>query len=430
MKFKGVHPDDKKAATAHVPIEELPVAAGDDFFLSLTQHIGAPAKPLVKKGQEVRRGELIAEAGGFISAAIHSPVDGVVLAIDRVDYPLYGKTPCIVIKAGEQSNDPMRIDVKEKPLADIAKQAGIVGMGGAMFPAHVKLSPKEKIDTLIINGAECEPYLTCDHRLMLERPADLVAGALMIKNALNIDEVIFAVEANKPDAAEALSLAGGNGVEVMVLPTLYPQGSEKQLILSVIQREVPEGKLPAAVGVLVHNISTVLAVFEAVTAGMPLITRVVTLPEGVNTPKNILAPLGTPLSRLIDFCGGMSGEPDRIVLGGPMTGFAVQSTDVPVYKGMNGVLIFHKEEHKTLQRPCIRCGRCVRACPSGLSPVMLEKFSAAKDYGALLEWKLLSCIECSACNYVCPSTRPLKTLFRLDKKEVQTRLAAKQEAKV
>ncbi len=424
MRFRGIHPDDMKSATAALPIEALFVRGGDEFYLALTQHVGAAAVPVVSPRQQVRRGELIAKADGLISANVHSPVDGIVMSIGRVDYPVSGAAPCIVIRASDGQEPCVPLNTCGMSLPDIAKSAGIVGMGGAMFPTHVKLSPKEAINTLIINGCECEPYLTCDHRLMLERTRDLVDGAQIIKNALNIKKVIFAVESNKADAAHALTeVIKDRAEDVAVLPAIYPQGGEKQLILSVTGIEVPEGKLPAAVSVLVHNVSTVLALFDAVTKATPLTHRVVTIPAGVHTPKNILAPLGTPVSRLIEFCGGLSCVPEKIVAGGPMTGFALRSLNVPVYKGLNGVLVFDGNKDITRRTPCIRCGRCERGCPAGLNPMMLEKMAHVKDYDGLLRWKLLSCIDCGACVYVCPSRRPLNTLFKQAKKETQKRMA-------
>jgi electron transport complex protein RnfC len=401
-----------KALSNAEPVQDVQAQPGELFYLSLTQHIGAPAKALVQKGQEVTEGEVIAEAGGFVSAKIHAPVSGKVVDVDFVSWPMSFRAPCIIIEAGE-SREPLKITGES--LIEKVASAGIVGMGGAMFPSHVKLTPKEKIDTLIINGAECEPFLTCDHRQMLERPAELVAGALAISEALNIEKVVIAVESNKKDAAQALEKAAEGRLEVRLLPQIYPQGGEKQLIQSVTGRQVPEGKLPAATGVLVHNVSTTLTIYDALTTGAPLIRRVVTVTGDVAKPGNFRVPLGMPISKLIELAGGATGEIEQVILGGPMTGAAAPSLDVPVYKGMNGIVVRSKMPRLAEQRACIRCGRCVRACPVGLSPVTLENFASQKMYAKLKEWKLLSCIECSACNYVCPSARPLKTLFRLAK---------------
>ena len=408
--FKGTHPNDTKLSASE-PIKRLEVGEGDLFYLVLSQNIGAPAKALVQKGDKLKQGSLIAEAGGFIGAKLHSPVAGTVEGVATVSYPS-GKTPCIVIKA-DGTNEYEKLP--EAPLAELAALAGIVGMGGAAFPTQVKLSPKEKIDTLIINGAECEPYLTCDHRLMLERTADLIEGALLIKEALELSKVIIGVEANKHDAALCLEKAAGKQVEVVLLPQIYPQGGEKQLIHTITGREVPEGKLPSAISVLVHNVSTVLALYDAHISKRPLTHRVVTVSGDVNSPSNVLAPIGTPISRLIEAAGGISGEVSRLIIGGPMTGFTVPDMTVPIVKGTNGVLAFINDVKKPEELPCIRCARCIRTCPMGLSPLMLEQFASKKMYEALRDYKLLSCIECSACNYVCPSVRPLKTLFRLEK---------------
>ncbi len=425
--FRGIHPPDMKFATSSVPVEAVSVPAGFELYISLAQHIGAPARPVVTKEQPVRAGEQIAEANGFISANIHSPVDGTVTAVDVfVDYPGNTRTSAIVIKtADNQSGDFVRLP--EALLADTARAAGIVGMGGAMFPSHVKLSPKEQLDTLIVNGVECEPFLTCDHRLMLERTSHLISGTLTIKEALKLKKAVIGIEANKPDAADAVRRAAKDRLEVILLPLKYPQGGERQLIKSVTGREVPEGKLPAELGVLVHNVSTVLAVYDAMYGHKPLTHRVVTVTGDVKQPKNLLVPIGMSISHLIDLCGGAVGEIEKVILGGPMTGFAVQSLNIPVYKGMNGVVVYTKKSGKDITPPvlpCIRCSRCVDACPAGLSPVMLENFAAQEMYEELAAWKLLSCIECSACNYVCPSSRPLKNLFRLAKKQT-TAVAAK-----
>lgn len=422
--FSGVHPDNMKGAAADSKIERYTVKEGEELYLVLAQHIGAPAIPIVTKGQVVKKGELIAESSAFLSANMHSSVNGTVKDIGDVSYPGSGKAKAITITAAAQEDDSYQ-HVAGETVADIAKSAGIVGMGGAMFPAHVKLSPPSQLNTLVINGAECEPYLNCDNRLMIERPADLIKGTLIIKEALKLSHVIIGVEVNKPLAIKSieneLNKINDKSITVCKLPCIYPQGGEKQLILSATKRVVPEGKLPSEVGVIVHNVSTAIAIYEAVTLHKPLFERVVTVSGGVSAPKNILAPLGLPISKLIEFAGGTTGEISKAILGGPMTGFAVHSLNIPVYKGMNGVIVY-TEAHPELKRKetsaCIRCGRCLRACPMNLSPVMLEKFAQHKKYEELSQWKLLSCIECSACNYVCPANRPLKNLFRLEKKRV------------
>lgn len=423
-KFNGIHPAEMKI-TASLQTEIYPVKEGDEFYIPLTQHLGAPAKSIVTKGQQVMAGEKIAEAQVLISADIHASVDGTVTSIDSVDYPVTTKAPCIVIKAGEQSGEYLKISEDITGLADIAKEAGIVGMGGAMFPAHVKLNPPHQLETLIINGAECEPYLTCDHRAMLERASDLIKGSLIIKDALKLRKVTIAVENNKPDAVEILHKQADGQVEILNMKTIYPQGGEKQLIQTVTGREIPEGKLPAELNIIVHNVSTVLAIYDAAVHRKPLISRTITVTGDVSTAKNIKAPLGTPISRLIDFCGGIKPPPAgthkgngsyKVVLGGPMTGFSAHSLNIPSYKGMNGILVMYTDSRQEKPIACIRCGRCIQACPVGLSPVMLENFVRNDMYAELYDWKLLSCIECSACNYVCPSGRPLKKLFRLHKK--------------
>jgi electron transport complex protein RnfC len=410
----------KKSSNA-APIEAIEVQAGMNFFIPLTQHTGIPARPVVKKGQIVRTGELIAEAAGFISANIHSPVNGVINAADVfADYPMNTRAQAISLTASDNQNTDF-VPLKEDLLVNTVKAAGIVGMGGAMFPSHIKLSPQKKPDILIVNGAECEPYLTCDHRLMLERTPELIRGALTIKESLKLKRVIMGTEANKADAVNALRTTGQNRIEVISLPVKYPQGGERQLIKSITGKEVPEGKLPVDVGVIVHNVSTVLAVHDAVYMHKPLTHRVVTVTGGVKKPKNILAPIGMPISCLIDACGGPDGDIEKVVLGGPMTGICAHSLNIPVYKGLNGIVVYLKDavKRKTPSpRPCIRCARCVRACPAGLSPVTLENFAAKEMYKELAVWKLMDCIECGACNYVCPSFRHLKNIFRLSKKKI------------
>ncbi|GAB7140196.1 Na+-translocating ferredoxin:NAD+ oxidoreductase RNF, RnfC subunit [Deferribacterales bacterium RsTz2092] len=419
--FNGIHPADEKSATRYKPVEHLTTKDGDEFYLFLSQHIGAPAQCIVKKGQSVLAGELIATASGFISANIHSPVDGIVQSIDlSADHPVSGKAPCIVIKAVEQSGEYMRIDREITNIADVAKVAGIVGLGGAMFPAHVKLSPKNQLDTLIVNGAECEPFLTCDHRQMLERTWDLVQGALLIKDALKLKEVIFAIETNKRDAIRSIESMAGNKARVQPLHQIYPQGGEKQQIFTVTGREVPEGKLPSDINIILHNVSTVLALRDAIVDRKPLISRVITISGGVREPKNILVPLGTPISRLVEACGGIksSRRGRKIIIGGPMTGCTAQSLNIPSYKGMNGIVALREPLFEPKTQPCVRCGRCIEACPQNLSPLMLESYARNSMLEDLHSHRLLSCIECGACSYACPSKRPLKNLFKLAKPAV------------
>jgi len=413
--FKGVHPPGFKDLSGDQVITPLPVCDGDEFYLALNQHIGVPCVPIVKKGQAVLKGDPIAEPSGNFSAALHSPVDGEVTGVGRCDYPIYGSADAVIIKAGAQQNNYSKVE-GFTDISECALKGGIVGMGGAMFPSHIKLAPQDPVDTVIINGAECEPYLTCDYRLMIERADELAEAVNLIKKHIGATRAVIGVEANKPEAIAALRKVAGD-IEVLELPTVYPQGGEKQLILSTTGRVVPEGKLPASVGVLVHNVGTALAIRDAYIDGMPLIHRVVTVTGDVVKPMNVLAPLGTPVRRLIEFAGGVKGEFKKLIFGGPMTGISVHSLDIPVYKGMNGLVAVCTDEAAKV-RPCIRCGKCIKVCPMNLSPVMLEKLALRKKHAELAEYRLMSCIECGACNYICPSARPLKNLFRLEKTAV------------
>lgn len=418
--FKGgIHPKYNKELSKDSSIEKLPVEIGDKFFIPLSQHIGAPAKEIVKKREVVRTGQKIAEATGFISAEIHSSVSGTVNGIVNIPHPVSGKSPAIQITVDELVDTYEKVDQSAK-FQDIVKAAGIVGLGGATFPANVKLSPPKAVDSLIINGAECEPYLTCDHRLMVEQAEYIVKGAKLIQDNLNIKALIIGVEKNKPDAiAEFEKLKEKYGFELVTLDVKYPQGGEKQLIKATVDRVVPEGKLPLEVGVIVHNVGTCIAVYEAVEFGKPLYERVVTITGAVKTPKNLFVKIGTPISKLIEACGGFIGTPRKIIMGGPMMGFAVTSLDTPVMKGTSGLVILREDDLPDLsQHNCIRCGRCVETCPMVLVPANMEQFALNEMYESLLDWHVLNCIECGCCSYVCPSRRPLVGYFKTSKRQV------------
>ncbi len=417
--FGGVHPKYNKELSKEASIEPLKYEIDDKFYIPLGQHIGAPAKPLVKKNEEIKRGQKIGEAAGFISANIHSSVTGVVKGIVNVPHPIQGKIQAVEIQMTDDSEEFEPID-EYKKFQDYVFNAGIVGMGGATFPTHVKLSPPKKVDILIINGAECEPYLTCDHRLMVEETEKMLAGADLIRRNLNIEQLIVGIEKNKPDAIAACEkLQKKYSFELVALDVKYPQGGEKQLIKATTNRIVPEGKLPLEVGVIVQNVGTCIAVYEAVTDRKPLIERVVTVTGAVKQPKNLFVKIGTPISRLIEECGGFIGEPRKIVMGGPMMGFAITSLETPVLKGTSGIVVFREEDLPDLsQHNCIRCGRCVDACPMGLIPVNMEQFALHEKYESLLNWHVLNCIECGCCSYVCPSRRPLVGYFKTSKRQV------------
>lgn len=415
----GIHPDYKKTLTADKPIETLSYEKDEIVSIPLSQHIGAPAQELVKKKEQILCGQKIGASKGLISTNIHSSVTGEVISIGNLNSPLTGKVKGINIKITNPDDPPKLIDTSKK-FQDIILEAGIVGMGGATFPTHVKLSPPKKIDTLIVNGAECEPFLTCDYRIMLEHTEEIVKGAKAIQEKLKIENMIIAVENNKPDAIQAFrEFSKGFNFKVEELETIYPQGGEKQLILSVLGRIVPEGKLPLEVGVIVQNVATCKAVYEAVEKGMPLTERVVTVTGAVKEPKNLLVKIGTPVTKLIDVCGGYLGEPEKIVIGGPMMGMSTSTADTPVTKGTSGVIVFRKEDLPNLKMTnCIRCGRCVKVCPMGLVPAIMEQFAISELYEKLLDWHVLNCIECGCCSYVCPARRPLVGYFKTGKRQV------------
>jgi electron transport complex protein RnfC len=411
----GIHPPYNKWTTSK-PIVRLEVP--QTLYLPLIQHTGKPAKPLVKRGDEVKKGQKIAEADGYISAAIHAPTSGKVKTIIEHPHPvLLTSYPAIVIEA--DGKDEWFEEPKERPnwqesspeeIVNAVREAGIVGLGGAAFPTHVKLSPpKEKpIDTVIINGAECEPFLTADDRILQERPTDVLWGAFLIKRALNASKVYIAIEDNKPEAIKKVSevLKDFEGFELKVVKTKYPEGAEKQLIKALTGREVPRGGLPMDVGCLVQNVQTSLAVYEAVRFGKPLIERVTTLSgDGVKGSGNYLIRIGTRFQDVVDMTGGMTEDVVKVINGGPMMGIAQYTLEVPVIKGTSGILLFTKKYAKTfVEYNCIRCSKCVDVCPMGLLPLMLVDYIKAKRFVEAKEkYGLLDCIECGSCAFVCPS---------------------------
>lgn len=430
MRFKtfkgGIHPGDFKELTNKVAVvEHIP---GDEVIIPLRQHIGAPCEALVSVGDTVKMGQKIGESTSFISAPVHSSVSGTVTAIKNHPHPAGGEALSIFIQ--NDKNDTLdekitpwnleltpakvkkyieKLDVNE--IKQKVKEAGITGMGGAAFPTHVKLSPPDGtvIDTVVVNGAECEPYLTADHREMLENTQKIVVGSLMIAKAVNASKVFIAIENNKKDAIEAMKEACSDYeiTEVAELITKYPQGSEKQLIQAVTNRQVPSGALPSAVGIIVNNIDTCVAVAEAVVRNMPLIQRVVTVSgDAVKNPSNLKARVGVKFSDLIESCGGLIGEPKKIVMGGPMMGISQNSLECPVIKGTSGILAFQEPEtFGKDEGACIKCGKCVASCPMRLMPNVLSTFSEKKDAEKLKEYNIMDCMECGTCAYVCPQRR-------------------------
>lgn len=427
---RGIHPPDKKELSKNAPITTAKIPKR--VFVPLSQHIGAPCKPCVSIGQVVKKGELIGSPEGFVSAGVHSPVAGKVIAF--ADYPTaIGRlTQCVVIENDMSEewtilkDNPDYDTLSPDEMRQKVKDAGIVGMGGATFPSHVKLSPpKEKpADIVIINGAECEPYLTADYRLMLERPEDIVMGLKFLMKIVNAQQGFIGIENNKPDAVVTMQNAVKSepNIEVLALEVKYPQGAEKMLIKACTGREVPPRKLPMDVGVVVHNVGTAVAVYEAIRYGKPLIERVVTVTgEGIKEPKNLLARVGTLVSELVAECGGLSPDTVKVISGGPMMGFALFSLDVPITKGTSGITALTAKEASKVDGygPCIRCGRCIEACPMGLMPSLLSVYSEKGFYEDAKEYNLFDCFECGCCTYVCPSKRPIVQFVRLAKSQTK-----------
>ena len=430
FKKGGVHPHDCKLSR-NFSIVGFPLP--DVAVVPLSQHIGAPAVPVVQKGDTVKVGQLIAAAAGFVSGNIHSPVSGTVTSVDAVPDGGGVRRPAITIKREGDEWDGA-IDrsaelVKEcrlspKEIIDKIAAAGIVGMGGATFPTHVKLSvpPGKKAECLIINGVECEPYLTSDHRVMLERGGELMVGVDILRKALSVEKAYIGIENNKPDAIKHLSFLASHykGIEVVPLRVMYPQGGEKQLIDAVIGRQVPSCGLPIDVGVVVQNVGTALAVYEAVQKNKPLIERVVTVTgKGLASPSNYMVRTGTPISALIAHSGGLPEDTGKVINGGPMMGRAVANIDAPVTKGTSGVLVMGgKEALRPKPDVCISCAKCVSVCPMGLEPYLLYKLGKNGRMAETEDERSMDCIECGSCSYTCPAGLPLLDIIRLGKAEV------------
>jgi electron transport complex protein RnfC len=430
----GVHPAENKLS-AGSPIREA--ALPKQAVFSMFQHIGAPAKPVVQKGDEVKVGTLLAEAGGFVSAPVYSSVSGKVNKIDAVlDASGTRRMAIIVDVEGDEWEETIdrskelvrlsdRPDLDSKAIIEKIKNAGIVGLGGATFPCHVKLTPPpgSKAECVIINAVECEPYLTADHRLMLEHPEEILVGVDLIMKAVNVTKGYIGIENNKPDAIKLMTEKAKQypNIEVVPLKVKYPQGGEKQLIDAVIGRQVPAPPaIPISVGAVVQNVGTAFAIYEAVMKNKPLIDRIITVTgKSVKNPSNLLARLGTPFQQLIDECGGLPEDTGKIIGGGPMMGKALLSLEVPMTKGSSGLLIMNeKEARRSEPQPCIRCAKCVSACPMGLEPYLLSKASAMEDWELAEKNDVVSCIECGSCQFTCPSKRPLLDMIRVGKTTV------------
>lgn len=438
----GAHPNDAKEATNKKDIINL--EAPDVLVFPLSQHIGAPALPCVKPGDLVKVGQLIGEASGFVSANVHSSVSGKVIAVEPRLCSAGTTVNSVIIENDrnyEEAENLKGADYKNlsaKEIVEIIKNAGIVGLGGATFPTHVKLSPPKdkKIDYVIINGAECEPYLTSDHRVMLENPKDIISGLKIMLKIFGLNTGYIAIESNKPDAYEVMKkhaeAEGECDIRVVMLKTKYPQGSEKQLIYAVTKRRVPKGKLPADVGVIVDNIDTCAAVYRAVALGKPLTQRIVTVSGGcILNPSNFRVKIGTPVSYLLEKAGGLAAEPKKLVMGGPMMGNALASADIPVVKGTSGILALSEYECPVLSgtEACLSCGKCVNACPMNLVPNMLKLYSDAGDFDMLEKYNYSECIECGCCSYVCPALQHPVQSIRAGKIKIRKYNEKKQEEK-
>lgn len=428
----GIHPSADKL-TSEVPITEFPLPM--ELNIVLSQCIGAPSRCIVKVGDKVRKGQKIADAGGFVGSPVHSPVNGLVKRVEKMRNPQGLWQDGVVITRTDESMDPIESDGIEtleealkltpKEIIDIIGEKGIVGLGGATFPTRVKLSVPDgkKARVVIINGAECEPYLTCDDRLMREHAAEIIGGTLLLMRAVNVDHAIVGIEENKPQAIYEMMHAAESypQIKVVVLKKKYPQGGEKQLIQACIGREVPEGGLPVDVGAIVDNVATAYAVYDAVVNGSPLTGRVVTVTgPDLKNPGNFYVPIGTTISELIDFAGGLPENTGKVVAGGPMMGKAISSLDAPSTKGLSGVLVLpEKESRRKPADPCIRCAKCVGVCPMGLEPFRLMDLAKHALWEETLADHVMSCLECGSCSYICPSHRPLLDFIKLARIEVR-----------
>ncbi len=437
----GVHPEERKVLSAEHPIRDIPLP--DVLHVPLHQHVGTPAQPVVERGDLVKKGQQLAKDDGVVSAPVHAPTSGKVIGIGMFAAPHPSGLPVRTITLKPDGLDewaelpPPIDDPFAAPPEEIARrvaESGIVGMGGATFPSAIKLNLRERCDlhTLVINGAECEPYLTCDDRLMREFSEQVIDGARVMAHALGVGRIIFGVERNKPGALDALRKAARPFPEVKVagLPTRYPMGSEKHMVQALTGRETPSRGLTADIGIVVHNVATAFAAYEAVRHGRPLISRVVTVSGGaIRHPANLRVPVGTSVRALLDHCGGFTEKPTRLLIGGPMMGQPLPSADVPVVKGMNGLLaLTRREAPDAMAMPCVRCGTCVDICPCGLVPLDMMAHVRRDDISAALKIGLGECMSCGSCSYVCPSHIPLVQYFNHAKGRMKVMAADEQRA--
>lgn len=430
FKIGGVHPDENKLSE-HVAIQTLPLP--NQVILPLGQNLGAPSKPIVKKGDDVKVGQLIAKGESFISANLHSPVSGKVLKLDdAIDASGYRRPAVFIDVVGDEWDESIdttdtlvrEIKATKQEIIEKVKAAGIVGLGGATFPTHVKLMIPEgkKAEFLIINGVECEPYLTSDHRLMLEKGEEMLIGIKILMKAMDVEKAIVGIENNKPDAINHLTELAKNyqGISIQPLKVKYPQGGEKQLIKATVNREVPSGKLPIEVGCVVSNVGTAFAVYEAVQKNKPLIDRIVTITgKAVKKPSNFKVRIGTPLTQLIEAAEGFPDNTGKVINGGPMMGKALTTVEVPIVKGSSGILLMKQEEsHRETPKVCIRCSKCTVVCPMGLEPFLLSKTAKLGKFDKAESERIMDCIECGSCQFTCPSNLPLLDFIRLGKNKV------------
>lgn len=436
--FKGgIHPNELKEISENLPFETVSTPA--TISIPLSQHIGKPAKILVNKKDEVTAGQLLAEQDGFVSSPVHSSVSGIVKQIKSIPHPGGLPKESIIIETAESAEKSLlpklNYDtVSSEEIIDRVREAGIVGQGGAAFPTYIKLSPpkEKKIDCIIINGAECEPYLTRDYRFMIEQPEELIGGLKLLMKALKIERAAIGIEDNKPVAQEILSkhLNPEDKIEVYSIKTKYPQGAEKMLIKTILDREVPPGKLPMDVGVVIQNVGTAIAVYEAVVKGQPLITAALTVSGGgIKKPKNLIVPVGMSIGNVLEYCGGINENAFKIIAGGPMMGVALYDLSAPVLKATSGILVLTKEEAVDSEvTACLKCGKCVEVCPLNLIPTRLVRYTQLERYEDAENSDILTCMECGTCTYSCPANIPLVQWLRLGKKKAASLQYERQSA--
>ena len=430
----GIHPPESKELTRAVPIRRMPFPA--EVVLPLRQHAGKPARVIVRKGQRVERGDVVATSDGFVSVPIHASAAGTVTAIELCPHPDGSMAEAVRIAVDPYSAQIARTrmvpewsGLTREQVVDAVQQAGVVGLGGAAFPAHVKLVPPKDtaIEVLIVNAAECEPYLTSDHRVMVEYPERVLEGTRIMMHALGVQRAVIGIEKNKPDAIEILRNALPLDADITVLPLTvkYPQGAEKMLIKALTGREVQSGKLPASVGAIVQNVGTLACIAEVFETGLPLVERIVTVTgPGIRKPSNLIIPVGTRLREVIDFCGGLTDDAAEILFGGPMMGIPQPELDVPVIKGTSGIVVLtRKQLERRRTMPCIQCGRCLDACPMFLNPSRLGMLAQAGRTEEMQDEHLADCMLCGSCSYVCPSSIPLAQMFSLSKAALRRQVA-------